>query len=153
MKVCIKTQKPFQLQRMSGQEKTVLLLVLLCRQEFLEIREIMKIQCIIGPATRSFTYSPLSCTCTQRFYLLIAISHPQSRKELNFSFYSVWSPLVFTVSLHTLRFFSGQKRPTTNWNFLFSPINHHGKKNCFTQQFSWDWFIYISLNFQGIKEK
>ena len=30
--------------------------------------------------------------CTQRFYLLIAISHPQSRKELNFSFYSVWSP-------------------------------------------------------------
>ena len=91
--------------------------------------------------------------CTQRFYLLIAISHPQSRKELNFSFYSVWSPLVFTLSLHTLRFFSGQKRPTTNWNFLFSPINHHGKKNCFTQQFSWDWFIYISLNFQGIKEK
>ena len=59
-------------------------------------------------------------------------------------------PLVFTVGLHTLRFFSGQKRPTTNWNFLFSPINHHGKKNCFTQQFSSDWFIYISLNFQGI---
>ena len=97
----------------------------------------------------------LCITLTMHAKILLADSNiaPSITKRAKLFVLFCVVPPVFTVGLHTLRFFSGQKRPTTNWNFLFSPINHHGKKNCFTQQFSWDWFIYISLNFQGIKEK
>ena len=93
----------------------------------------------------------LCITLTMHAKILLADSNiaPSITKRAKLFVLFCVVPLVFTVGLHTLRFFSGQKRPTTNWNFLFSPINHHGKKNCFTQQFSWDWFIYISLDFHG----
>ena len=80
----------------------------------------------------------LCITLTMHAKILLADSNiaPSITKRAKLFVLFCVVPPVFTVGLHTLRFFSGQKRPTTNWNFLFSPINHHGKKNCFTQQFS-----------------
>ena len=94
MKVCIKGSYIHALklknlfnskESWSGQEKTVLLLVLLCRQEFLEIREIMKIQCIIGPATRSFTQR--LCTCNLFTKLIkIAIKNYSNKTYFDINF-------------------------------------------------------------------